>query len=584
MFDEEFDYVVVGSGSGAMVAALVMADAGKSALVLEKTDQFGGTTARSGGAMWIPNNRFMKQDGIEDSTEKAMTYLDNLAEEDTDSPAATHERRLRYVEEAPRMIDYVSSHGVRLTRTDFWPDYYDNRPGGRRDSRSVFSEVFDLKELGEWSDKVRVGLIPQPVNLADFLPLSQEKKKKLASRLTIMLGSMDLGQMMKLPWFKSQLSGFLMMLRVAFKWLFGKLAGKRYVGAGVALQGQMLKAALNAGTDVRLNAPVNELLFEGEKVVGVVTEKDGKPWRVGARLGVLVNAGGFSHNQAMRDEYIPGTKNEWTSAAEGDTGEMIQEMMRNGAAVAQMDARVGSQITTMPGYEQMMVKPSMQATTGKPHCILVDQTGVRYQTEGGSYSAYCRGMLERNKTVPAIPSWAIFDERILTDYMFAGGMPGDGIHKAPAWVESGFMKKADTLESLAEQLDMDPATLSATVSRFNGFVDKGVDEDFHRGESHYDDWLGDRFRESSTSLGRIEKAPFYAAPVVPGDMTTYGGVMTDSDARVLREDGSVIGGLYATGVSTASVMGQTYPGGGASVGPGMTFGYIAARHAAGVEK
>ncbi len=582
-FNETFDFVVVGSGGGSMCAALVMARAGKSSVVLEKTAVIGGTTARSGGAMWIPNNRYMKRDGIADSTEKAMTYLDHMIGDDPDSPGASRERRHKFVTEAPRMIDFIAEQGVKLTRTDFWPDYYDNQPGGSVDSRSVFSEVFDINELGPWAAKLRPGFIPQPVNLGDLLPIPGFIKRWAGSRLIVMVGSMHLGQMMKLPHFKKSWAGWRLMTRVGSKWLWGKLTGKNYVAAGAGLQGQMLKASLDAGADIRVNSPVTELIEEGGRITGVVTEKNGKPWRVGARLGVLVNAGGFAHNQAMRDRYAPGTRVEWTSATEGDTGEMLEEMMRHGAAVAQMEERVGNQTTPLPGFENMIVKPAMQSVTAKPHCILVDQTGVRYQTEGGSYSAYCKGMLERNKTVPAVPSWAIFDERLLKNYMFAGAMPGAALAMTGPWIEAGYMKKADTIEALATLLDIEPAALAATVERFNGFVDKGVDEDFHRGESQYDTWLGDPFRQPSTSLGRIDQGPFYAVPVLPGDMGTYGGVVTDAHARVLRDDGSVIEGLYATGVSSAGVMGRSYPGGGASVGPSMTFGYVAARHAAGFD-
>ena len=580
-FDEVFDYVVVGSGGGSMCAALVMAEAGKSCLILEKTEVIGGTTARSGGAMWIPNNRYMARDGIADSTEKAMTYLDDLARDDPDAPAASPERRLKYVTEAPRMIDFIADQGIRLTRTDFWPDYYDNRPGGSVDSRSVFSEVFDANQLGEWRSKLRPGFIPMPVNLADVLSLPKSLKKRVGQRMTVMVGSMHLGQMMKMQHFKKSAAGWWMMARVGMKWLYGKLTGKYYIAGGAGLQGQMLKAAVAAGTDIRVNAPVTELIEENGKITGVVTQKDGKSWRIGANLGVLVNAGGFAHNQAMRDQYAPGTRADWTSATEGDTGEMLQEMMRHSAAVAQMDARVGNQTTPLPGFENLVIKPSMQSVTAKPHCILVDQTGIRFQTEGGSYSAYCRGIVERNKTTPAIPSWAICDERLLRNYMFAGMMPGAALDMADGWIEAGYMKRADSIEDLAKQLDIEPATLKATVDRFNGFVDKGVDEDFHRGESAYDTWLGDPFRKPSTSLGKIDEGPFYAVPVLPGDMGTYGGVMTDVHGRVLREDGSVIDGLYATGISTAGAMGRSYPGGGASVGPSFTFGYIAARHATG---
>jgi 3-oxosteroid 1-dehydrogenase len=296
---------------------------------------------------------------------------------------------------------------------------------------------------------------------------------------------------------------------------------------------------------------------------------------------VLVNAGGFARNQAMRDRFQPGTSAKWTMAATSDTGEMIEEMMRHGAAIAQMEEMVGTQLTLPPGTEDADFKGTAQSLTAAPHAILVDQSGVRYMNEGGSYMAYCKGMLERNTIVPAVPSWAVFDSQYLRKYMLAGTMPGS--KKPKRWYEEGYLRKANTIEELAQGLKIDPATLKTTVERFNGFVARNRDEDFHRGERAYDRWLGDPYRKPSETLGAIERAPFYAVPVVPGDVGTYGGVVTDERARVLRGDGSVIRGLYATGVSTASVMGRSYPGAGSSVGPSFVWGYVAAKHAVNLE-
>jgi 3-oxosteroid 1-dehydrogenase len=280
----------------------------------------------------------------------------------------------------------------------------------------------------------------------------------------------------------------------------------------------------------------------------------------------------------MRDTYAPGTSAKWTMAISGDTGEMIEEMMRHGAAIAQMDERVGNQQTLPPGAEEREAKPTAQAMTASPHVILVDQSGVRYMNEGGSYMAYCKGMLERNKTVPAVPSWAVFDSQYLRKYLLPGTLPWSP--HPQSWIDSGYLKQANSVEELARQLKIEPATLKATVERFNGFVAKNRDEDFHRGDRAYDRWLGDAFNKPSATLGSIAEGPFYAVPIVPGDVGTYGGVVTDEHARVLRADGSVIPGLYATGVSTASVMGRSYPGAGASVGPSFVWGYVAAKHAA----
>jgi 3-oxosteroid 1-dehydrogenase len=242
-----------------------------------------------------------------------------------------------------------------------------------------------------------------------------------------------------------------------------------------------------------------------------------------------------------------------------------------------MEEMVGNQMSIPPGGENEPVKPVVQGLTASPHAILVDQSGVRYMNESGSYMKYCQNMIARHQDVPAIPSWAVFDSHVVRNYMLAGTMPGK--KKPDSWYDTGFLKKANTIEELATMLDIEPATLRMTVDRFNGFVMRGRDQDFQRGEREYDRWLGDPFHKSNPTLGPIEDGPFYALPVVPGDVGTYGGVVTDAGARVLRDDGRPIAGLFATGVSTASVMGRSYPGAGASVGPSFVWGYIAAKTA-----
>lgn len=556
-FEEVFDFVVVGSGGGSMCASLVMRSAGKSVLILEKTDLIGGSTSRAGGVMWIPNNRFMKRDGVEDSLEQAEKYLDALMGDASDAPGASRERRRRYLTEAPAMVDYLVDQGVKLTRAKYWPDYYDDLPGGSVAGRTVVAELFDANELGAWKQKLRPTFIRAPVALLQ--PTLEE--------------------MMQLPGLNRSWRVKMLLAKLVVRGLLAKLTRKEWVAGGAALQGRMLQAAVRNGVDIRTDSPVNELIVDAGVVKGVVTVKDHRPWRVGARLGVLVNAGGFARNQRMRDQYTPGTSVKWTMAAPGDTGEMIEEMMRHGAAIAQMEERVGNQQTLAPGALESEAKPGAQSVTAAPHAILVDQSGVRYMNEGGSYMAYCKTMLERHKVTPAVPSWAVLDSQYMRKYMLAGTMPDS--KKPQQWYDSGYLKKADSIEALASQLQMDPATLKATVERFNGFVAKNRDEDFHRGERAYDRWLGDPFHKPNETLGTIIEPPFYAVPVHPGDVGTYGGVVTDEHARVLRADGSVIQGLYATGVSTASVMGRAYPGAGASIGPSFVWGFVAAKHAVG---
>lgn len=554
-FDESFDWVVVGSGAGSMSSALVMRQAGKSVVILEKTEFVGGTTAKSGGVMWIPNNRFIRAEEPDESAEKAITYLDAVCNDGSDAPGTSHEKRLVYVNEAPKMLDFIIGQGVEVERaSQFWPDYYDDLPGGCKTSRCVTAKYFNLKELGPWEKKLRPGFLPVPAKLDDG---------------------------MKLPFKKHSWKIKLIFAKIALNVVFGKLTGKHYTTAGAALQGRMLKASLGAGVDIRTEIPVRELIVEQGKVTGVIAEVNGQLRRIGANLGVLVNAGGIAQNQALRDKYMPGTQAAWSQTPEGDTGDMHIEMERIGGVLAQMDQMVGYQMTRAPGWEQMYVKPPGQSLTGKPGSILVDQSGVRYLNEGGSYELYCQNMLERNKTVPAVPSWAILDGNYAREYQVAY------MSLTPAliakWREAGYLKMADSIEELAGQIGVDPAVLRGTVERWNGFVDKGVDEDFGRGAREYDKWLGDPFKGGNPALGKIEQGPFYAVEVVPGDVSTYGGALTDTKGRVTKADGEPIPGLYACGVSTASVMGGVYPGAGASIGPSMTFGYIAAKHAVGAD-
>ena len=342
-FDEMFDFVVVGSGGGSMCAGLVMRAAGKSVLILEKTPLVGGTTARSGGVMWIPNNPFMTRDGIEDSHEKAATYLDAVLPDPKDAPGASRARRATYLTEAPRMLEFLASRGVKLTRVKEWPDYYDDLPGGSVPGRTVVAELFDANELGAWTEKLRPSFVHLPI------PASLE-------------------EMLELPAMKRSWAVKMLLVKLVLRGVVAKITGKRWVAGGAALQGRMLQAALREGIEIRTDSPVTQILVEDGRATGVATVKDGRPWRVGARLGVLVNAGGFAHNQQMRDRYQPGTSVKWTMAAPGDTGEMIEEMMRHGAAVAQMQERVGNQFTPQPGWEESEFRQAAQSVTAAPHC------------------------------------------------------------------------------------------------------------------------------------------------------------------------------------------------------------------------
>lgn len=548
----EPDFVIVGSGGGSMCAALVLRAAGRRVLILEKTGLVGGTTAISGGVMWVPANRYMREAGIPDSVDLADRYLDAVVGDHPDTPGAARARRHTYVRQAPCMLDFLVDQGLRLRRMPSWPDYFD-APGASVPGRAVVSELFDIKQLGEWKERLRPGFLPLPANLDEAMQLPLIKRSWPAKKT---------------------------LARILGRALTDALTGRKHATAGQALQGQLLHAALRAGVEIRLNAAVQQLVLEGDRVCGVQVRDSEGTRTLRARLGVLINAGGFARNQRMLDQYIPGTSASWSSAIEADTGEMIEEGLRIGAASAQMQERIGMQIALPPGSDTMLIKAAMQNDISKPHAIVVDQAGLRYARESSSHPEFSERMRERG--APASPSWMVFDSQYLRTYMLAGTMPG--AKKPAAWRESGFLRSGDSLEALAVACGIDAASLKSTVDRFNGFVRSGRDADFGRGDSAYDRWVGDALLPApGNTLGALELGPYYAVQIVPGDVGTYGGLLTDEHARVLRDDGTAIAGLYATGTSTASVMGKVEPGPGGSIGPALTWGYVAALHALAAE-
>lgn len=541
-WDESADFVIVGSGGGSMIAALAVVDAGRKPLILEKTDKIGGSTAMSGGVFWIPNHPLQARDGIADSDEKSRTYLD-AAVGDL-GPATSRARKDMFLKQGPAMVHYLEGKGMPFMRCHGWSDYHDDLPGGMAESRSLMVEPFNTKELpADWRAKLR---------RTDFsMPFKGSEGR------TLML--------MKTTW-----AGKKAVVSLGLRIIKSKLLGQDLVGTGAAIQGRMLQMAVRHNIDIRTNAGVTELVEENGRITGVVSEKDGKPWRIQARDGVLINAGGFSHNEAMRKQYGPQPSSvAWTNANPGDTGEMIQIAKAHGAALDFMDNAVWILTSTPPSGERFMHVLDLP----KPHCILVNQKGQRYTNEPQSYMANGQAVYAGGD----VPVWAIIESRHRKRYpwgFFAGKTP-------QAWFDSGYMKRADTIEGLAAQINVPPANLKATVERFNGFACTGVDEDFGRGSKAYDLVFSDPSHGPNPGLGAIEKPPFYAVAIYPGDVGTFGGIMTDEFARVIKEDGNVLQGLYATGNSTASVMGKTYPGAGASISPAFIFGWVAARHAIG---
>lgn len=551
-WDETYDFVIVGSGGGSMCAALAAQDRGLRPLIVEKCDKVGGSTALSGGVWWIPDNPVMKRAGRADSYEKARQYLDAVL--GPPSLGSSDARRTAFLKTGPQVVSYLESKGMRFHLPKKWPDYYSDLPGGEQLSRSLVAEPFDLRTLGEWEERLNVyALFDIPFHPDDLVDLLLIKRTS---------------------------SGRRALLRTVWRTLRETLTRTRIRGTGHAIQGRMLELALRSQVPIWRNAPVEEMIVEDDRIVGVVAQRDGKPVRVRALDGVLLNSGGFARNIAMRRQHQrQPVSDRWTNANIGDTGEVLAAAMRLGAATENLDMAIWIPTALMPNGDPApgtirngALFPIMAPLDmSKPNCILVNAKGDRIVNESGSYMDVGEAMHRQGN----LPCWYILDQTNRDRYMFGGkfGAP-------KAWLESGFIKRADTLDGLAAQTGIDAVGLKATVERFNGFCANGADRDFNRGGREYDRWNGDPSIRPNPSLGPIAKAPFYAIAAFPGDVGTYGGLVCDEHSRVLRGDGSAIAGLYATGNCTSSVTGRFYPGAGASISASFIFGYLAATHAA----
>jgi 3-oxosteroid 1-dehydrogenase len=541
--EQIFDFVIVGSGAGAMCAALVMRAQGKEVLVIEKQAKVGGSTAFSGGVAWIPNNDYLKRLGVNDTYERSRTYLDEIIGDA--GPASSPARRDAFIHKSPEMIRFLEARGMRFLHAA-WPDYYSDRPGGLAEGRTLAAPLFDIDELGDWAPR----LASYPMWAA--IPLGSYEASTLS--------------LAKRTW-----AGRKLALRLAVRILRQKVLRQKLRASGNALQGRMLQLVLRAGVPIWTGAPVSDLLIEDQRVVGVTVRRDQEQIRVRARLGVLLNAGGFAHNLAMRDRFQPKPASvSWTTANPGDTGEMMQAAMALGAAVDLMDSSWWVPASFMP--DGNLAGFHLPGDASKPYCIVVNAAGERIGNEAGSYVEFGQRMYANG----AVPAWAIFDSRHRRYYPWGTTPPG---MTPAAWLESGYMKRASSLPELARLCGVDAPGLVRTVERFNEFARTGVDLDFGRGASVYNRYYGDPNVGPNPCLGALEAPPFHAVAILPADVGTAGGVLTDEHARVLRSDASPIAGLYATGNCTASVMGRCYPGAGASIAASMTFGYIAALHA-----
>ncbi len=547
--ESAFDVVIVGSGAAGMTAGLTAARHGLRAVVVEKARRFGGSTARSGGGVWIPNNDALRRDGVRDTAEDARAYLAHIV-----GDAVADDRQQAFLDHGPAMLsDVLRESPLRMRWVPGYADYYPEAPGGRGGGRSVEPAVLDGRVLGEHLGELERDYVRSPRNLV----ITQADFRKL-------------NLLMRRP------TSALRALRVGIRWFWGNITGKRLLARGQALAAGLRVGLRDAGVPLWLDTPMLDLDQNASgRVTGIVVERDGERTTLHARLGVVLTAGGFERDDTMRKQYQrPPIGTEWTVGAKANTGDAIRAGQQAGAAVDLMDdAWWGPSVPLSGGPWFCLAERTL------PGCLMVNGEGRRFVNEAAPYIDAVHAMYgEGDGPARNMPTWLILDQRYRNRYVFAGLGPRQSF--PGRWRKVGAVHTARTLDSLADKIGLPPGDLRATVEQFNAFARTGEDTEFGRGDSVYDRYYGDPTVRPNPCLAELRVPPFHAVRIVPGDLGTKGGLVTDVDARVLREDASTIPGLYAAGNTSSAVMGHTYAGPGATLGPAMTFAHLAVEHLA----
>lgn len=553
-WDHRFDFVCVGSGAAGMSAALRAHHLGLKPLILEASAQYGGSTAISGGVVWVPTNNQLAQKGIRDSKEEARSYLNAITAGKV-SPA----RIEAYLDHAPRMQAWFEANThLKLDALEQYSDYYPELPGGKTGGRSMEPVPFDASQLGK-----------------AFLSLREpHRQSQILGKFGI---SAREAKLFLRPSFSGRFRLTLRMVQYALRY-FKRRSFHRdtRLHAGNALIARLRLSLLERDVPLWLDSPVKALVVEAGRVVGVVVEQGGKTVSVQARCGVLLASGGFERNQAMRDQHHPSpSSTTWNSGNPRNLGDGIQLALSLGAQVAQMHEAWWTPVTRVPKSDQAWV---LVVEKSLPGSLMVNAQAKRFTNEAAPYQDVVKGMYAGN----AVPDcFLIFDAEYRRRYPVGPIAPGYAQPDATVsrrFME-GFLIKAPTMDALAQQCGLDPKALQDTLTRYNRQCELGVDDDFQRGNSATDRYYADETVKPNPCMRALTQAPFYAIRVYPGDLGTKGGLLTDPQARVLDAESRPFPGLYAAGNTTASVMGPSYPGAGGTIGPALTFGMLAAEAA-----
>ncbi len=553
-----YDVVVVGAGGAGMAAALFAAIEGQKVLLIERTEYVGGTTAFSAATTWIPNTHHRASTGTPDSVENVSHYLDLAV-----GNRSSADLRRAFLEAGPQAVETIETNSdVKFRARPFHPDYISDLEGSTLCGRALEPLPFDGRKLGK-----HFALIRPPI--PEFTVLGG-----------MMIDRDDVGHLLKItkawPSFKH---GVKLILRHAMD-RARHPRGTRLV-MGNALIGRLLHSLIQRGVDILVDTRVEELIRDGGAVTGVVATRKDVRRRITARHGVIMASGGFSRHGTLRAAMLHEPTPEHSPIAPGSTGEMHDLALEAGAryGTTNLDNAFWAPVSVRRRPDRTTaVFPHFILDRCKPGMVTVNKAGRRFVDESTSYHLFGRAMFESNRTVPTIPAYLVTDAEGLRKYGLGMVHPG-GKGLAP-FLADGYLTEGATLDELAGKLDIDAEGLRDTVARMNDYARTGIDPEFGRGTTAYNRANGDPNQKPNPNLGPIGTAPFYAVKLYAGDIGAATGFVTDTDARVLDGDDRPIRGLYACGNDMNSIMGGVYPAPGITIGPGITFAYVAARHAA----
>lgn len=556
--ENQYDVIIVGSGAGAMTSAIFAADKGNTVLIVEKSDKYGGTSAISGGGIWIPNNDEFKALGGNDSFQKALTYVKEA------SQGTVEESRIRaYLENAPKMIRELQANTrVRYAVAEKYPDYYPHLKGSLPGGRTMDPELFDTTGLGDEMEH------QQPASGNTLLMGKMAWTARQAHKAV----AKERGWML-------MIIGLMLRYKLDFK---QRKKGKRdrRAGLGASLVASLRHSLLDRNVPLWRNTAFTDFVIENDKVTGIKVIRSGNEVTIRANKAVIMGSGGFEQNQSLREKYLPAPSQQaWSATPKGcNTGAALEAGQKLGAATDLLDWCWWTPTIKVPK------EPSSRglfAERSFPGAIVVDGFGKRFFNEAAPYLEFGDAMYRNHeKNGNSVPAWVVFDAHFRHEYAMGPLMPGKIMPDSRAsksWLNTVYFK-ADTLDALAAKINVDANGLAKTVEKMNHYAKTGVDEEFDRGGNVFDRYYGDTSVKPNPCLAPITKGPYYAMMINPGDIGTKGGLLTNENAQVVRPNGEVIEGLYAIGNTSSSVMGTSYPGAGSTIGPAMTFGYVAVNH------